>query len=190
MQHHWKERDIVLAKSLVKIFGSCFLFGCVIMGSGCGSILSEKALENGAAFEEKGQLTEAMAEYNRAIELDPRNTNAYYNRASLYQKQGKPEAAFADFNKIIEINPNYSQSYYGRGLIYDGQGQRDKAIAEYTKAIENNAYSGFAYLKRAVAYNSKGEYRKALDDARKAESLEIRVSKDLLKQIEEGASKQ
>lgn len=180
----------MLAKNFSKIFGGVFLLSFVILGSGCDSALVEKALVNGNALEEKGRFAEAMAEYNRAIELNPKSADAYYNRALLYQRQGNSKAAFADFDKILAINPNYSQPYYGRGLIYSAQGQDDKAIAEYTKAIGNNLNYGLAYYKRCMLYNSKGEYRKALDDARKARGAGIRIPDDFLKQLEGDAAGQ
>jgi len=169
--------------------GSFFLLGCAILGNGCGSDLAEKAMEAGTAFEAKGQFKEALAEYSRAIELSPMNTDGYYNRALIYQKQGDSKAALADFDKITQINPNYAEPYYGRGEIYEAKGQRDKAIAEYTKAIENNSQYKRAYYKRCMLYNYKGEYRKALDDAEKAKALGFGVSEDLLKQLRSGASR-
>ena len=178
-------------KNIAKIFGGFFLLGCTIFGNGCAPNPVEKALRDGNAFEENGQYTQAMAEYNHALELDSQSTDAYYNRGLLYQKQGNSKAAFADFNKIIAMNPNYSEPYYGCGQIYDGQGQTDMAIVEYTKAIENNVNYGLAYYKRCLDYNSKGEYRKALDDAEKVRGMGMmEISEDFFKQLKENASRQ
>jgi tetratricopeptide (TPR) repeat protein len=177
-------------KDLKSLFGIVLFLSCVILGSGCGPDLVEKALEQGTAFEAKGQLSEALAEYSRAIELSPSNTNAYYNRALVYQKQSNSQAAFADFEKIISLNPNYSEPYYYRGQIYDGRGQRDKALADYTQAIENNINYAAAYSKRAMIYHAKGEYQKALDDAQKAKGMGVRVSEDFIRQLQASAAKQ
>ena len=176
-------------QGLMRIGAGFFLLCCAILGNGCGPSPAEKALQDGNAFEQNGRLTEAMAEYKRAIELEPQNTNAYYNRALLYQKEGDAKAALADFDKIIAINPNFSEPYYGLGQIYDGQGQHDKAIAAYTKAIENNVNYRLAYYKRSMLYNSKGEYRKALDDAQKAKGMGLKIPDDFLRQLQSDAAK-
>jgi tetratricopeptide (TPR) repeat protein len=175
--------------TMLLLFGATLLVGILlaVFAKGCSSGPVQKALENGTAFEEKGQFVEAMVEYNRAIELDPKNTDAYYNRALLYRKQGNSKAALEDFDKIISINPNYSEPYYGRGQIYDEQGKKSKAIADYTKAIENNSNYKLAYYKRCMAYQSQGEYRKALDDAQKAKGMGFNISEDFLRQLEAGA---
>ncbi len=177
------------SENLWKITGMGLFLGCALLVSGCGPSPSEKSLENGIILEKQNRLTEAMAEYQHAVEQDPNNMNAYYYRALLYQRQGKPDSALADYNKIIEIHPEYSDPYYGRGTIYDGKGQKDKAIAEYTKALENNVNNTVAYYKRSKAYAAQGEYRKALDDARKAKGLGAAVTDDALKELEAGASK-
>jgi len=177
-------------KDLVKISGICFILSGAFLGSGCGADPLEKALKNGSDLEEKGRFAEAMAEYDRAIELDPKSVDAYYHRALLFQRQGDSKSAFADFDRITAISPNYSEPYYGRGEIYSGQGQKDKAFAEYTKAIQTNINYGLAYYKRSLIYQSNGEYRKALDDALKARGIGIAISEDFLKELREGASRQ
>ena len=179
---------MIRTNKFLKLTGISLLLGGVVLASGCGQVASEKALEEGAVLEKNGKLAAAMAEYNRAAELSPDNTNAYYYRAMLYQKQGNLDASLADYNKIIELKPDYSDPYYGRGTIYDSKGQRDKAIAEYTKALENNVNNTLAYFKRAKAYEAKGEYRKALDDARKAKGLGAAVKDDILRELEAGAA--
>jgi tetratricopeptide (TPR) repeat protein len=179
-----------MTKNIFIILGSVFILSGALLGNGCSPDPSEKALESGAALAEKGQFADAMVEYGRAIELNPKNTDAYYNRALLYQKQGDTKAAFKDFDKIIAINPNYSEPYYGRGQIYDGQGEKSKAIAEYTKAIENNNNYKLAYHKRCMAYRSQGEYRKALDDAQKAKAMGVSISEELLLQLQADAARQ
>lgn len=181
---------MILPKSLKSVIKVGLFLNCAVLVNGCGPGPVEKALVDGAAFEQRGQFAEAMVEYNRALEFAPNNTDAYYNRALLYQRQGNSEAALSDFNKIIEIHPNYSEPYYGRGTIYEGRGQRDKAIAEYTKALENNVNYTLAYYKRAMAYQYKGEYRKALDDAKKAKGLGALLSDDFIKDLEEEAARQ
>ena len=177
-------------KGFVRVLGSGFLLGCALLGSGCGPTPAEKALEAGTLFEVKGQYKEAMAEYKRVNELDPKNTDGYYNQALLSQKQGDMKTALENFDKIIKINPNYSEPYYGRGQIYEAKGHSDKALAEYTQAIENNSQYAEAYYHRGLLYNYKREYRKALEDAEKAKILGFSVSADLLKELQSGASKQ
>ena len=178
-------------RSFIKILGTCFLLNCAIAGGGCApSDPAAEIVKGGDAFEKNGQNEKAMAEYDRALEVNSQSADAYYSRGLLYMKQGDLNKALSDFNKVIAINPDYSQPYYRRGLICEAQGQSDKAIEEYTKAIENNNVFGLAYAKRSKLYNSKGEYRKALDDAQKARTIGEHISDDDIKQMQESASRQ
>ena len=53
----------------------------------------------------------ALADYNKAIQINPEDAAAYYNRASLYSDQKKWDLALADYNKAIQINPEYTKAY-------------------------------------------------------------------------------
>jgi len=68
----------------------------------------------------KGQNDKAIADYNKAIELNPRDAEAYNNRGLAYSKSGfsGPSSLCAtpgqclrlsikDFDQAIRINPNY-----------------------------------------------------------------------------------
>ena len=50
--------------------------------------------------------TEAIAEYSKVIEIDPKDSEAYYNRGVAYAKLGKYDLALADFEKTLELDPN------------------------------------------------------------------------------------
>lgn len=54
----------------------------------------------------------ALADFNRAIALDPLYAPAYFQRGVLWATQGAPEAALADFNSYLALQPNgpYAQA--------------------------------------------------------------------------------
>jgi tetratricopeptide (TPR) repeat protein len=54
----------------------------------------------------KGEHDHAIDDYNKAIEINPKDAAAYYNRGNAYEKKGDKARAIADFSKAIEINPN------------------------------------------------------------------------------------
>ena len=69
-----------------------------------------------------------MANYDKAIELNPNDAGAYYNRGVAYYKQGKYQQALADYDKALELNPQGATIYNDRGVIYYIQGRYQKAI--------------------------------------------------------------
>lgn len=57
-----------------------------------------------------GNLSEAISLFTKAIENDPLNAEAYYNRGKALRQKGDMVAALNDFRKTLEINPNHNQA--------------------------------------------------------------------------------
>lgn len=60
--------------------------------------------------------SDVIADYNKAIELEPIFPEAYYNRAELFARQSNFSAAIADYNEAIKENPNFIEAHYNLGL--------------------------------------------------------------------------
>ncbi len=71
-------------------------------------------LNQGIAFFKEGQYDRAIAYFNKAIELNPRNAEAYNNRGLAYYEKGQYDKAFSDYTKTIEINPRFFIAYSNR----------------------------------------------------------------------------
>ncbi len=84
----------------------------------------------------KGEFEFAVANYNKAVALNPENTSIYLNRALAFFKKKDYEKAIADYNKVIEINPNELIAYSNRANSYEKLGNIEKAVADYKKIIE------------------------------------------------------
>jgi tetratricopeptide (TPR) repeat protein len=77
----------------------------------------------------------AEKDYNRAIELRPKNALDYQSRANLYKMWGKYQSAINDINKAIELFPgNKSYLYNNRADIYKRFGKYEHAIEDYKTA--------------------------------------------------------
>jgi tetratricopeptide (TPR) repeat protein len=75
----------------------------------------------GAAYQIKGENERAIADFSKALDIDPRLAKAYYNRAAGYQAKSEIDRAIADYSKAIEINPLYGNAYFSRGQRLRGQ---------------------------------------------------------------------
>ncbi len=60
------------------------------------------------------QYRESLPLWTQAIELDPNDATAYYNRGSTYDDLNEYEQAIADYNRAIELDPNLVPAYYNR----------------------------------------------------------------------------
>jgi len=77
----------------------------------------------------------AIADYSKAIELDPSYINAYYARAWVYGEKGQWDLSIADNTKAIELDPNYAMAYNNRAWCYKEQGKNAEAIADFETFI-------------------------------------------------------
>lgn len=128
-------------------------------------------INRGLAYQNQGNLQQAMLDYNKAIEIKPDYAEAYNDRGLIYYSRGEFDQAIADYCKAIEIQPRYAKAYYNRGAAYAAKKEYDQAIADCSKAIEINPYDATAYYNRAATYGVKGEYDRAINDCSKAISI-------------------
>ena len=106
-------------------------------------------------------MSKAIAQFQKAIQINPKYATAYNNLGIAYSDQGEWSKAIKQYQKAIQINPKYVTAYYNLGNAYKAQGEWSQAIAQYQKAIEINP-------KDATAYNSLGWTYLELFDLEKA----------------------
>ena len=81
----------------------------------------------------KGQYDQAIEDYNKAIEIEPIMTEAYYNRGNAYIAKKRYDQAVRDYTRAIEINPKSGAVYYNRALAYYHKTEYDKAWRDVHK---------------------------------------------------------
>jgi tetratricopeptide (TPR) repeat protein len=125
----------------------------------------------GISYSSKGDFDHAIADYGKAVGLNPNFTEAYYNRGTLYNAKRAYQRAIADFSRAIALNPGYAEAYNNRGNAYNRRGDRERAIADYGKAIALDPGNADAYGNRGLTYESQGKKQRAAADYRKALAL-------------------
>src|SRR3989338_687728 len=125
----------------------------------------------GIAWRRKGNLDNAIADFNNSIRLNPNFAEAYNNRGAAWAIKGNLDNAIADYNKAIRLDPNNVLAYNNRGNAWAVKGNLGKAIADYNKAIRLDPNFAEAYNDRGIAWRRKGNLDKADTDFRKYKSL-------------------
>lgn len=146
--------------------------------------------KRGTEFGKKGQFDKALSDFNKAIEINPRDPRSYNNRGITYNIMHQFDKAISDFNKAIEINPRNARAYSNRGVAYKNKGRYDKAISDFTLAIRANSKYADAYYHRAYTYYLKKDYHRALDDVHKAQGLGFQVNPKFLKALREASRRE
>jgi serine/threonine protein kinase len=119
-------------------------------------------------YQNQGQLDQALADYNQALTLDPKNAAAYNNRGNIYCAQEQLELALSDYNTAITLAPKDAAPYNGRAIVYDKQGKSLLALDDYNRALQLNPRYAYAYEGRGNVHSNQGQLDLALADYQKA----------------------
>jgi tetratricopeptide (TPR) repeat protein len=95
-----------------------------------------ECVERGIALAKEGRYDQAIAEYTKAIELDPKYALAYCFRGDAYGKTGKSNLAIADYTKAIELDPEGAEANWQLGEAYIDKGQYDQAIDDCNTVLK------------------------------------------------------
>jgi tetratricopeptide (TPR) repeat protein len=79
---------------------------------------------------------EAMAHFEKALQLAPRDVDAKVGAARVKALKGDVDGAVALLEEATKLNPKPERVYYQLGLIYEKAGKNEKAAEAYRKALE------------------------------------------------------
>jgi tetratricopeptide (TPR) repeat protein len=90
----------------------------------------------------------AVADYTKAIKIDPNYAATYTNRGAAKAKLGDYRGAIADYNKTIEFVPNDAMAYYNRGAAKVKLGDKNGACLDLSKAGELGDGDAYDMIKK------------------------------------------
>ncbi|MBX3026797.1 tetratricopeptide repeat protein [bacterium] len=93
-------------------------------------------VNRGTAWEAKGDLDRAAADYAAAIDRDPRYADAYFGRGNVQRTRGDLDGAFADYDAFVRLRPHDPKGYANRGGVRHLQGDLEGAAADYRRALD------------------------------------------------------
>lgn len=105
---------------------------------------------------------EAIAQYRRAIELDPKNVEYYYLLAGCYEEIGSIYEQKKVLIDSLVYNDTSAEVYYKLGIIFQIQNDLNSSIAKFKKAIELNDNYVEAKCKLALIYEHLGNKDEAI----------------------------
>ena len=118
----------------------------------------------------------AIADFDRALQFDPKLAQAYDNRGDAKTETGDFDGAIADFNRALQLNPKYAKAYDNRGLAKLSRGDLDGAMADFNRALQFDPKLAPAYEARGVVKEQKGELDGAIADCNRAIELNPKLA--------------
>ena len=133
---------------------------------------SQSAVQQGNADYLLMRFEAAIASYDRAIELDPAQLEAHYNRGNALAELRQYPAAVAGFGAAILLQPGCTAAYYNRGNALQALEQYGAAIESYDQAIALQPTHARAYNNLGAAQRELGQHEAALSSFDTAVALE------------------
>ncbi|HET6176040.1 MAG TPA: winged helix-turn-helix domain-containing protein [Candidatus Sulfotelmatobacter sp.] len=84
----------------------------------------------------EGRKQEALAEAEKAYELDPLSPVVGANLAKILQEAGQDDKAIEQAHKTLDLEPDSAVTHAVLGIIYESKRMYAEAIAEYKKALQ------------------------------------------------------
>jgi len=128
------------------------------------SQLIEQFPNNPAVWSNRGnirisenKLDEAIADFDKAIEIAPDAPDPYLNRGAALEGKGLYQEAIDDYNRVLEIDPQDPMAYNNRGNAKAGQQRWDEALIDYQKAANLDPNYAFARANAALIQYQIGD---------------------------------
>jgi tetratricopeptide (TPR) repeat protein len=82
-----------------------------------------------------GREDQALADYDKALSIDPTNVEFYDYRGDSLVAKGDLDAAIDNYNQAIRVDPTYAAAYYSRGTVYQTKGDIERARESFQAAL-------------------------------------------------------
>ncbi|HYZ86954.1 MAG TPA: M1 family aminopeptidase [Bryobacteraceae bacterium] len=96
------------------------------------------AIRKGEQFAEIGEFTDALKEYQKALDVSRNSSLAHYRVAEIFMLQNNYQSAANEFREVFngDLDPKWTEvwAHINLGKIFDITGQRDRAVNEYQLA--------------------------------------------------------
>lgn len=119
----------------------------------------------GGVYELLEQKEKALECYDKAIELNPKDFNAYTNRAIMAFERHDYEKADADYEKAIDLSKGYSAAaQYNYGLLLQTRGRTEDALHRFSRALAIDPGFPSARLARGNLCFALGDFKCVRED--------------------------
>lgn len=135
----------------------------------------------GRAYQETGQSSEAQADFDAALKLDPNNFQVLLSLATVQLDQKSYASALLYATKAEEIAGAPAMASFLKGRALHQLGMPEAALKAYGNAIQLDRDFGQAYFNRAVLKIALDRTKESCEDLRKAKSLNYPGAEDSLK---------
>ncbi len=176
----WRHRRLVLGSLAASVIASLSVDSCLQTAYwrnseslwthtlACTSDNSIGHYNLGLTLLQKGNVEEAIAHFQKALQIYPDYAGAHNNLGNALIKKGSVDEAIAHYQRALQITPDSAEAHNNLGNALIRKGSVDEAIAHYQKALQITPDSAEAHYNLGNALLQKGKVDEAITHFQKA----------------------
>jgi tetratricopeptide (TPR) repeat protein len=137
----------------------------------------------GACYQNQRNLNNALACYNKSIDISNTYPNTLLNRGILLSMANQNSMALNDFNNYISLKPGDPNGFMRRGNLYFNQNEFENAIKDYAQAVKLAPRYAEAYYNVGLAQVELQQRQNACKNFEKAKELGSKQAENAIKQF-------
>jgi tetratricopeptide (TPR) repeat protein len=122
----------------------------------------------GEVLLKKGSVNEAIAQFQKALQIEPDFAEARNNLGNALLRKGSLDEAIAHYQRALQIKPDYAEARNNLGNALLQKGKVDEAIAYYQRALQIKPDSAEAHNNLGEALLKKGNVDEAISHYQRA----------------------
>ena len=126
----------------------------------------------GGVLFKQGQIAEATAQYQTALEINPRYVEAHNDLGIVLARQGQTAEAIGHYRTALAIKPDYVEAHINLGNALATEGQADEAIDHFQQALQLDPNNGEAHNDWGAMLLRQRQNSEAMEHLQKAAELE------------------
>jgi serine/threonine protein kinase len=138
-----------------------------LINNGTAVMSSRELTQHGFGLLHLRRDREAIEYFNKAIQADPSNWEAYGYKSYCLGNLKLHEEAISSALQSLKINPRFAHAWANLGYSYSETNQHEKAFAAYEKAIRLNPQDVTHYNNICISFISAGQFDKAIQYAKR-----------------------
>ena len=128
----------------------------------------------GQVLARSGKADEALAQFEKALALDPYNVQALSGRGQIHQGDKRHAEAIEDFTAVHGLVPQRADPLVARATSYLALDKVKEAAGDLDEAVQSEPNNGHAWSMRGLVYEKLGDKKQAATSYNRAIAIRPR----------------
>jgi len=138
------------------------------------SVIREQFLDEyspvyaGVQRQREGDFASAILQFQKALQMDPRDSEAHFRLGYIAASQGRLDDAISHYRDTIKCSPTYASAFYNLANILHGEGEFDEAASLLRRAAQLVPGDARALSNLGLVLEAQGKHEEAEEQYRAA----------------------